>query len=376
MRLRLVILTSLVAALHYYIGTQLIAAWPLGVTASTIAAGYLVLSTVLMPLGLAARALKPQPWGDALAWAGLLAMGFFSSLLVMTLARQLGLLLLSMTSADTSWLATNTALAVPILALVVTTWGFTQARRVARVVEVTVPVRGLPAALEGFRIAQISDIHVGPTIKHRYLARIVSAVNQLQPDMIAITGDIVDGSVAHLSTHTAPLADLAARHGVYVVTGNHEYYSGADEWIVELRRLGLQMLLNEHVVLQHDGASLLVGGVTDYTAHHFDESHRSDAVAALHGAPAGDVIKLLLAHQPRSAAQAEAAGFHLQLSGHTHGGQFWPWNLFVPLQQPYTAGLKRHGAMWVYISRGTGYWGPPKRLGSPSEITLLRLVAL
>lgn len=134
------------------------------------------------------------------------------------------------------------------------------------------------------------------------------------------------------------------------------------------------MLLNEHVVLRHEGEHVVIGGVTDYHAHHFDPSHRSDPVAALEGAPDGAAVKVLLAHQPRSAFAAAAAGFHLQLSGHTHGGQFLPWNFFVRFQQPFTAGLHRVSDLWIYVSRGAGYWGPPKRLGAPSEITRVRLV--
>lgn len=178
-----------------------------------------------------------------------------------------------------------------------------------------------------------------------------------------------------LSEHTAPLGSLRAPHGVYVVTGNHEYYAGAHAWIDELRRLGLRVLLNEHVAIERDGATLVLAGVTDFSAGHFDPAHRSDPIAALAGAPAEAAVRVLLAHQPRSAAAAAEAGFDLQLSGHTHGGQFLPWNLFVPMQQPYVAGLHRHRNMWVYVSRGTGYWGPPKRFGAPSEITRIRLRA-
>ena len=181
-------------------------------------------------------------------------------------------------------------------------------------------------------------------------------------------------AVSELSPHTAPLARLTARHGAYLVTGNHEYYSGEPAWTAEFRRLGLHVLMNEHVVLNHHGAALVVAGVTDYSAHHFDPAQRSDPSTALAGAPPGAGAKLLLAHQPRTAPAASAAGFDLQLSGHTHGGQFWPWNLFVRLQQPFTAGLHRLNHLWVYVSRGTGYWGPPKRLGVPSEITRLRLI--
>jgi predicted MPP superfamily phosphohydrolase len=203
----------------------------------------------------------------------------------------------------------------------------------------------------------------------------VDAVNGLHADMIALTGDLVDGSVPDLARHIAPLARLSARHGAFLVTGNHEYYSGEGPWTAEFRRLGLRVLQNEHVVVQHAGTPLVVAGVTDFGAHHFDPGQRSDPAAALLGAPAQAAARILLAHQPRSAAAAASAGFDLQLSGHTHGGQFWPWNLFVRLQQPFTAGLHRLNHLWVYISRGTGYWGPPNRFGAPSEITLLRLVA-
>jgi uncharacterized protein len=197
-------------------------------------------------------------------------------------------------------------------------------------------------------------------------------VNALEPDLVAITGDLVDGSVAELAEHVAPLAQLRSRHGSFFVTGNHEYYSGVHGWVREVQRLGIRVLHNEHVVLRHEGAALVVAGVPDFGGHHFDPQHRSDPAAAIAGAPEG-LPRILLAHQPRTAPAAAAAGFDLQLSGHTHGGQFLPWNLFVPLQQPYTAGLHRLEQLWVYVSRGTGYWGPPKRIGAPSEISELRL---
>jgi predicted MPP superfamily phosphohydrolase len=200
-------------------------------------------------------------------------------------------------------------------------------------------------------------------------------VNRLEPDLVAITGDLVDGSVPELRSHVAPLARLSSKHGSFFVTGNHEYYSGVLPWLVELKRLGIKVLHNEHVVIERGGAQLVLAGVPDYNAGHFDESHRSDPQQALAGAPQNAGARVLLAHQPRSAPAAAEAGFDLQLSGHTHGGQFLPWNFFVRFQQPFTAGLHRLGRMWVYVSRGTGYWGPPKRFGAPSEITELVLVA-
>ena len=216
---------------------------------------------------------------------------------------------------------------------------------------------------------------MGPTIKQHYLQAIVRKVNALEADMVAITGDLVDGKVHELADHVAPLAQLRSRHGSFFVTGNHEYYSGAHAWMAELRRLGVRVLMNEHVVLQQNQAAVVLAGVADFHADRFDPSHRSDPHAAIAGAPLDAGVRLLLAHQPRSAFEAAKAGFDVQLSGHTHGGQFWPWNLFVPLQQPFTAGLRKLQDLWVYTSRGTGYWGPPKRFGAPSEITLLRLVA-
>jgi predicted MPP superfamily phosphohydrolase len=311
---------------------------------------------------------------------GLVASGSFSSLLVLTLVRDVALLI---GLAAGGWLLepsvletfrSESAAAVPVLAALFTLVGFINARRVAKVRSVEIPIPDLPAPLHGFTIAQISDIHVGPTIRREYLEAIVDAVNDLDADLIAVTGDLVDGSVHHLSHHTQPMSRLSARHGAYFVTGNHEYYSGVETWMVELRRLGLCVLMNEHVVLQHEGANVILAGVTDYSAHHYEPAHRSDPVGAIAGAPTDAAVRVLLAHQPRSAIAAAAAGYHLQLSGHTHGGQFFPWNFFVRLQQPFTAGLHRLGSLWVYTSRGTGYWGPPKRLFAPSEITRLTLV--
>ena len=382
-------LVLIVALLHAFVGWRLVPelaapwGWVLGIG--------LVLSTFLMPLGLVGSRVAKQPWADRLSWVGLLLMGLFSTLFVLTALRDVLLLVLWVVNAlgvalPLESIRSLTGQVNPVLALLITLLGFLNARRTARVVRVDVPIAGLPAALHGFTLAQISDVHVGPTIKQAYLQRIVAKVNALGADVVAITGDLVDGKVAELAGHVAPLAGLQSRHGTFFVTGNHEYYSGAHAWIAELRRLGLTVLMNEHVVLHHGEfaaaqdesqmmAPLVLAGVNDFTAHHFDPSHRSDPALALQGAPASALIRILLAHQPRSAQAAANAGFDLQLSGHTHGGQFWPWNLFVPLQQPFTAGLNRLQNLWVYTSRGTGYWGPPKRFGAPSEITALRLVA-
>lgn len=370
---------ALSAVLHLAIGLR-ITPWLGDGWAAAAFTLLLVLSFLFVPLGMLARRWLRPPVVDTVAAIGLSFMGLFSSLLVLTFVREVvlaaGWLLHALSPAianPAAWQQPSAA-AVPPLALLVTLVGFWNARRTASVKHVDVPLAGLPAALHGFTIVQISDIHVGPTIRGPYVQGIVESVNRLKPDLVAITGDLVDGPVHELGVHVAPLAGLVARHGSFFVTGNHEYYSGALPWIAELQRLGITVLHNEHVVIERETAKLVLGGVTDFSAGHFHADHRSDAHAAIAGAPADAGARVLLAHQPRSAQQAAQAGFDLQLSGHTHGGQFLPWNLFVPLQQPFTAGLHRLDGLWVYVSRGTGYWGPPKRFGAPSEITRVRLV--
>ncbi|HYS20463.1 MAG TPA: metallophosphoesterase, partial [Gemmatimonadales bacterium] len=282
---------------------------------------------------------------------GFTAMGLSSLLIVFFLATDLLRLPLS-------------GLTVVGLAGVVTALGTLQARR-PRVVRVFVPITDLPPDLQGFRIVQISDLHVGPTLNRRFVERVVATVNALSPDVVAVTGDVADGFVRDLRDDVAPLARLVAPLGKFYVTGNHEYYWDAPGWIGEVERLGLAVLNHAYRVVERGAARLLFAGVPDLSVP-------SDPAAALRGAPQSDV-RVLLAHQPKSAFAARAAGFDLQLSGHTHGGQYFPFNLLVRLFQPFVAGLHRLEAMWLYVSRGTGYWGPPLRLGAPSEITLIEL---
>ena len=359
-----------------YIGWRLLSGLGIGPIGMAAGIGLLIACCLLIPFSMRTRALKNRKIADRVAWVGLTAMGFFSSLFVLTLLRDFALLgaHLFLSSGQAQFWIQRSAQVTLYLALFVTLAGMIIARRRPGIVEIKIPVVGLPLALHGFSIAQISDVHVGPTIKRGFVEGIVRRVNDLKVDMIAVTGDLVDGSVQQLSAHTAPLAGLSARHGAYFVTGNHEYYSGERAWTEEIRRLGLRVLKNEHVVLKHDGASLVLAGVTDYSAYHFDPAQRSDPAAALRGAPVDAGAKVLLAHQPSSAMAAASAGFDVQISGHTHGGQFWPWNLFIHFFQPFSSGLHRLKNLWIYVSRGTGYWGPPNRFGVPSEITRIQLV--
>ena len=332
------------------------------------------------------------PGVAALAWVGYLGAGFLSFLFTILLLRDAGLIVLTLArrlrrrapdalpaaaGIDESrrrFLAYGMNGGVSTAAMLFTGYGLAEARDVPDVKAVDIPFGNLPSQLEGFRILQITDIHVSPTVKGPYVAGIVSKVNQLNADIVVLTGDLVDGSVRRLSGDVEPLAATRSRYGNFFVTGNHEYYSGAPAWIAKMQRLGFTVLNNSHRIIAHNNRKILLAGVTDYNAGRFYESHRSDPHMALRGAPDTE-FKLLLAHQPKSIFAAAEAGFDLQLSGHTHGGQFFPWNFMVHFFQPYVAGLHQHKDTRIYISRGTGYWGPPLRLGSPSEITLLRLVS-
>ena len=373
----LLIAFGLIGLLHLYIGWRLLPDLPVSDTLRAVGIVWLMLSWLLVPMAVLSRIIT-RPWlATALGWGGTLSMGLFSSVFVLTVLRD-GLLLLSWPFISTTaahTLSQLSAVTVLALGLGMTLIGLLNARRLARVVTIDIPIATLPPALDGFCIVQLSDLHVGPTIKRNYLTGIVARANTLNADLIAITGDVVDGSVAGLASQVSPLADLRATHGVCFVTGNHEYYSGEAAWSAEFERIGLRVLKNRHWLITQAGTQLVIGGVTDYSAGQFVPAEASDPQAAIAGAPTDATLRILLAHQPRSADAAEAAGWDVQLSGHTHGGQFWPWQYFVRLQQPYTAGLHRHGRLWVYISRGTGYWGPPKRLGAPAEITRIRLVA-
>jgi len=333
---------------------------------------YLAFSALAIPAGLLSLRTHDLRWGTALSWTGLLALGMFSSLFVLAMLRAILLPGLDWLGVPVLGWDAASAWGVVALGLFATAIGFVLARMSPAVVQVDIPIAGLPAQLHGFRIAQITDIHVGPTIRRDYLQRIVDKVNALQADLVAITGDVVDGDVPSLRAHVAPLQGLKAREGVALVLGNHELYSGAPAWVQEFRRLGLQVLLNEHFIVRRDTATLAVAGVTDHSTGRFFANLACDPHAAIRGLGENADVRLLLAHQPITAPAGSEAGYHLALHGHTHGGQWWPWNHFVRMQQPVVKGLHRFGRMWSYTSVGTGYWGPPKR-HFRSEITLLTL---
>jgi len=266
--------------------------------------------------------------------------------------------------------------AVAAVSLVLVLWGYVEAMRVPRVKRVAVTIPRLGTGLDGVRVVLLTDTHYGPLDRARWSARVVEVVNTLDADIVCHTGDIADGTVAERLAQAAPLGDVRAKLARTYVTGNHEYFGEADGWLAHLRELGWQPLHNEHVVVERDGARLVVAGVDDATAASSGRpGHRTDHAAALAGTDP-DLPVLLLAHQPKQLPAAVAHGVDLQISGHTHGGQIWPFHLLVRLDQPVLRGLSHHGERTqLYTSRGTGFWGPPLRVFAPSEITLLTLHA-
>jgi hypothetical protein len=242
------------------------------------------------------------------------------------------------------------------------------------VTTIEIALAKLPPALDGFSIAQVSDLHIGLTIGHDFVADVVAATNAIGADVIVLTGDIVDGPVGYVAERAAPLAQLRASHGVFAVTGNHEYYSNADAWIPVLEKLGLVFLRNERVPMTRAGASFDLVGIDDWTAAGHP-GHGADLAGALAGRDPSRAT-VLLAHQPRQVHDAARHGIDLQLSGHTHGGQIWPWHYAARLQQGgFLSGLDRVGDTWLFTSRGVGYWGPPVRVGAAPEIVKIVLRA-
>jgi predicted MPP superfamily phosphohydrolase len=309
--------------------------------------------------------------------ASYLSMAWLSFALVLTLARDALLVLTAWTPAlggAHSFVRQAGVEAVLAGSLVALAVGALAALRGPKVVRIDVPIEGLHPDLEGFRIAQISDLHVGRTIGERYVRRVVELARALSPDLVALTGDMVDGPVKRLAPDVAPLRELAGEGRAFFVLGNHDCYSGAGDWIAHFRSLGMRVLLNESSVLWKGAGSMLVGGVLDPAVAMARPGQGPRPELAAEGAERA-AFRLLLAHNPRIAPAGARAGFDLQLSGHTHAGQFFPWTLAVRLvHAPHVAGLSREQRMWVYVSAGTGTWGPPVRLGTSPELTLLRLV--
>ncbi|WP_374118562.1 metallophosphoesterase [Streptomyces sp. 8L] len=270
--------------------------------------------------------------------------------------------------------ARSIAVAVAAVSAVLLAWGHHEAMRVPRVRRLDVHVPRLGGGLDGTRVVVLADTHFGPIDRAGWSARVADAVNALDADVVVHAGDIADGTPVQRREQSAPLGTIRSRLAKVYVTGNHEYFGEAQGWLDRMAELGWEPLHNRHVVVERGGDHLVLAGVDDVTAESSGlAGHRANLAGALAGSGPERPV-LLVAHQPKYVGQAAAAGVDLQVSGHTHGGQIWPFNFLVRIDQPVVHGLSRHGERTqLYTSRGTGFWGPPFRVFAPSEITLLTL---
>ena len=369
----LALVCIILAGWHYYLWMRLVRdmalpdPWRDVATIAIAALGALILFALLARRALPHAIVLPLTW-VVFTWMGT-AFLLFALLIAADLAGVLLALLPGASPIDPRWLGSSIIVAATALALV----ALARARPASiRVKHVDVPLGKLSAGAHGYRIAQISDLHIGPTVGQQFVEHVVARVNALQSEMIVITGDLVDGSIEKLGALAAPLANLRARDGVYFITGNHEYYSGqVDGWLDWLEARGIRVLRNERIPIGGaEGFDL--AGVHDWAGSRQGNGHGTNLERALAGRDEARAL-VLLAHQPRLIHLAERLGVDLQISGHTHGGQLFPFNLIVKLFQPHIAGLYSHGRARLYVNRGTGHWGPPMRLWEHSEITAIRL---
>ena len=381
MSLFIVFLLASLALFFWFVGIRFIHQLPVGLPLRgflwfTLAYGLLFAPFLfyLRTLGIQGTLL------DIVAWSGYLLMGFYSILICGIVARELlsgahhlmvkwGTLAPPTNPSRRGLLIQGLNFGLGAATIGITGTAFAKALAAPKVITVRHPLSGTHKGLSGLRIVQISDIHVSHTIRRPMVERLVSMINALSPDAVVLTGDLVDGSVPMLAHDVAPLRDINAPLGKFFITGNHEYYSGVIPWLEEMTRLGYHCLVNSHQPLSFNGTPLVMAGVTDYHAGRMMPSHKTDAAKALKGAPE-DAYRILLAHQPLSFPDAIRQGCHLTLSGHTHGGQYFPYNLIIHLAQPWVAGLYEKEGARLYVNRGSAFWGPPLRMGAEAEITM------
>jgi predicted MPP superfamily phosphohydrolase len=345
-------------------------AWPTAVvvTGSLVFAAAFVALPVTMTFG---HGRTHADWAAATADA---LLGAVWVLFVWSVLAQVLRLILLASGVEDPTRSRVVAGAVVAVVVVLLAWGYAEAMRVPRVRSVDVAIPRLGRGLDGLRVAVLTDTHYGPIDRARWSAAVVDRVNELDADVVCHVGDIADGTADVREEQARPLAAVRAKLARVYVTGNHEYYSEVLGWLDYMDSIGWDTLRNRNILVERGGDTLVVAGVDDVTAHGSGvDGHGADLGAALAGVdPALPV--LLLAHQPKQVAQAASAGVDLQISGHTHGGQIWPFHFLVRLDQPVVQGLSRHGERTqLYTSRGTGFWGPPFRVFAPSEITLLTL---
>jgi len=376
----------IMGSVHGYLFQRMVLATALPPPWPLILGGVLILAVVSIPLSFVASRRLPKGQARFLVipsyvWLGFVFQTFFlvlaldivrlSARLLLSLAGQ-AQLLPSGPDAVFLWRATmGTAVAITTLATAFAIW-WGLGRLVVRRLEI--PLSGLPPSLDGFTILHLSDLHLDLVHGGSWLEKVVDQANAQNPDLVAITGDLAEGTVAQYGRDAEAMGKLEARHGVYFVTGNHEYFHDLEGWLQYLRARGIRVLRNEWTPVGADGACFDLVGIDDHDGGRLAEGHGPDLAGALAGRDSHRPA-ILLAHQPRIVLDPEANNVDLILSGHTHGGQIWPFSYLVYLQQPYVRGLIHHGETQLYISSGTGFWGPPMRLGTTAEMAVLTLRA-
>jgi hypothetical protein len=375
----LLVILSVGVGGHAYLAQRLALApgWPEPLRSGLVAGFGIGLAAVLTQIFVRRRF---GILSSALSWTAYVWLGFTFLLLTTTFATDAAMWLLGAASTapqDTRLLERARALLVAVVASAAAVVALRQGLAPPGVRRIEIPLARWPQALDGFRIVQISDVHIGPLLDRRFATEIAKRVNALSPDLVAVTGDLVDGSVARIGDEVEPFGAIRARHGVFFITGNHDFYSGADAWVDRVCELGWRALRNERVVIGDGEGHFDLAGVDDHHGALLGPGQGEDLSRALGGRESARPV-VLLAHDPATFRRASQYGVDLQLSGHTHGGQIWPFRYLVRATVPWVAGLYRLGASAVYVSRGTGFWGPPMRLGAPSEITelVLRAVAV
>jgi predicted MPP superfamily phosphohydrolase len=370
----------ILAALWVYTTFKIVQVWPNHIIISTILVYcYFAVMIGWMFLYHAKPALIHKLWFRSFAWVGSFAMGLWATFILFAMMTDVGFLIFKILSFlhifpaySLEPIILKTDVGLMLLAVLITLLGFAETLRGPKVKNVALTIPNLPPALNNLKIAQLSDLHIGPTIRKSYIERVVLRTNATHPDLIVVTGDLADAKAKSITQELAPLGNLMSRLGTYYVTGNHEYYWDATGLINAVAALGFIPLINENRIVDFNGAKILIAGVTDNIGGGFLKGHAPDLVKAAATQEVPD-LKILLAHRPDPYIEAEKLGFNLQFAGHTHAGQFFPFNVLLPLAYKYYRRLNHFGNLWLHVNPGTGYWGPANRFGVPSEITLLTL---
>jgi predicted MPP superfamily phosphohydrolase len=367
---------TVIGGSHYYLARRLVIApaWSRDVALAIYLAAGLGISALVI------QALIRRRFGivsSALSWGGYSWMGLVFYILIVAFALELPWLLIheflpDLAETDPVSMARARALMIITSALILSTLALRSGLRAPTLKKIGIEIANWPPALEGFRIVQVSDVHIGPLLDRRFSRSITDRVNALEPDMVAVTGDLVDGSTKSLRVEVEPFREMRGIHGVYFVTGNHDFYSGADDWVSLLRDYGWRSLRNERVSIEVEGSSFDLAGVDDRSGAMLQGEGGEDLDLALEGWT-GERPLILLAHDPGTFHRAQHRKVDLQISGHTHGGQIWPFSWMVRAAVPWVKGHHRTADSQIYVSSGTGFWGPPMRLGTSAEITELTI---